>query len=246
MVKLKRLIREGVESQIGITIDDIVAAASSKWGDRTAQITLGVIEDFYYSEEPEKQRYAREYIDLLNKVLVVVGQIVGNLKIPYVNFKLVKSYLLGMTEFRTKVEEFFPFPLYIAATRNADGDWAEIGVMVDSSGKVLEVHEGNDESSPETIALANKLVNPSGKKVRVYGHHSTKLCYKIEETGYLPPNLYVSPRKELSPNWGHAGIDLNDDRSMFTGIIDLNDVNQEDEVAWKTVGNTKIDKFKWL
>jgi hypothetical protein len=154
--------------------------------------------------------------------------------------------LLELTEYRTNVEEFFPFPLYIAATRNADGDWAEIGVMVDHTGKVLEVHEGNDESSAETIALANKLVNPAGKKVRVYGHHSTKLCYKIEETGYLPPNLYVSPRKELSPNWGHASADSQDERSMFTGIIDLNDVNQEDEVAWKTVGNTKIDKFRWL
>jgi len=157
MINLKRLIKEDVDSQIGITIDDITASVSSKWGDRTAKITLGVIEDFYYSEDPKKQEYAREYIVLLNEVFSKVREIVDNLKIPYVNFKLVKSYLLELTEYRTKVDEFFPVPLYIAATRNADGDWAEIGVMVDYNGKVLEIHEGNDESSPETISLANKL-----------------------------------------------------------------------------------------
>jgi len=241
MVNLKRLIKEDIDSQIGITIDDITAAVSSKWGDRTAKITLGVIEDFYYSEDPKKQEYARGYIALLNAVFSKVREIAVNLKIPYVNFKLAKEYLLDLTEYRTNVEEFFPFPLYIAATRNADGDWAEIGVMVDFNGKVLEIHEGNDESSPETIALANKLVNPSGKKVRVYGLHSTALCFKIDETGYLPPNLYVSPdRGHSSRHWD------NTDRSMFTGIVDINDLSQESDLDWKTVGNTKIDKFKWL
>ena len=241
MVNLKRLIKEAVDSQIGITIDDITASVSSKWGDRTAKITLGVIEDFYYSEDPKKQEYARGYIALLNEVFTKVKEIVSHLQIPYVNFKLVKSYLLELTEYRTKVDEFFPFPLYIAATRNADGDWAEIGVMVDFNGKVLEIHEGNDESSPDTIALANKLVNPSGKKVRVYGLHATALCHKIDETGYLPPNLYVSPdRGHSSRHWD------NTDRSMFTGVVDINDLSQESDLDWKTVGNTKIDKFRWL
>jgi len=241
MVKLKRLINEDVESQIGITIDDIATAVSSKWGDRTAKITLGVIEDFYFSEDPKKQEYARGYIELLNKVLAAVVQIVSNLKIPFVNFKLVKSYLLDLTEYRTNVEEFFPLPLYIAATRNTDGDWAEIGIMVDQNGKVLEIHEGNDEASPETIALANKLVNPSGKPVRVYGLHGTEVVRKIEDTGYLPANLYVSPdRGHSSRHWD------NTDRSMFTGIVNVNDLSQESDLDWKTVSQTKIDKFRWL
>ena len=235
-----------MEGPQNITIDDVNALVSNRWGNRDAISLLKTLQAFYYSDKPEEKGWVEDYLNLLNKMMAYAITLGQNLGVPYVNVKSIRRYLLDQTDFKSKPEEFFPFPLYIAATKNADGDWADIGIMVDQSGKVLEIHEGNDEASPETIALANKLVNPSGKKVRVYGHHGTALCRKIEDTGYLPPNLYVSPRKDFSPNWGHAGADTQDDRSMFTGIIDLNDVNQEDEVAWKTVGNTKIDKFRWL
>ena len=173
--------------------------------------------------------------------MAYIVELANKLQIPYFDVKLIKNYLLEQSEFKFKIEEFFPFPLYVAATRNTDGDWATIGIMVDQNGKVLEIHEGNDEASSETIALANKLVNPSGKPVRVYGMHSTELCRKIEGSGYLPANLYVSPdRGHSSRHWD------NTDRSMFTGIVNINDLSQESDLDCKTVGQTKIDKFRWL
>lgn len=245
MVRLKQLLLEAAEPQISISIEDIQKVTASSWGDRDAKITLGVLEDFYFDDDPEKRQYAVEYLELLNRVLQHVLKIVESLKVPHVNLNYIKSSIIEQHEFRSKEDDFFPFPLYVAANQTPDGDWAEVGIMVDQHGKVLEIHEGNDEATPETVQLVNKMVNPSGKKVRIYGHHSTKLCQKIEETGYLPANLYVSPKRGLSPNWGHAG-DFGEDRSMFTGIININDVSQEDEVAWKTIGITKIERFQWL
>ncbi len=202
--------------------------------------TWGVLEDFYFDDDPNKKQYAQDYLDLLNQVLAHIVNITRGIMVPYVDLRLVKWHLLDQQGFKTNIEEFFPFPLYVSA-----GDEATVGIMVDQNGKVLEIHEGNDEATPETTAMVNKMVNPLGKKVRIYGHHGTTLCQKIEETGYLPANLYVSPTRGFSPNWGHAGLET-EDRSMFTGIIDLNNVSQEDEVAWKTIGPTKIEKFRWL
>lgn len=229
-----------IEKVPGISIDDVMGLASSRWCPRDCSSLLKTVEAFYYGDE-EKRGWAEDYINLLNKVMEFVIQLATKLNVPHVNVRLIKNYLLEQNEFKFKAEEFFPFPIYIAATPNADGDWAEIGVMIDQNGKVLELHEGNDEASPETVALANRLVNPSGKKVRVYGMHGTELCRKIESTGYLPANLYVSPdRGHASRHWD------NTDRSMFTGIVDINDLSQESEIDWKTMGNTKIDKFRWL
>jgi hypothetical protein len=240
MVRLKTLLLEDAEAQINITIDDVAALLSSRWVNRDSVSLLKTVDAFYYSDKEEERGWAKDYLNLLNKVLAYIIELARNLKVPHVNVKLIKSYLLDQSEFKFKPEEFFPFPLYIAATPNADGDWAEIGIMVDQNGKVLEIHEGNDESSPETIALANKLVNPAGKKVRIYGMHGTKGVQQIEMSGYLPANLYVSPdRGHASRHWD------NTDRSMFTGIVDINDLSQESEIDWKTVGPTKIEKFRW-
>jgi hypothetical protein len=241
MVGLKRLLIEGIEPQLGITIDDIEDLVSSRWVSRDAISLLKTIENFYYSDKPEEKGWAEDYLNLLNKVMSHALEIAKHLNVPHVSGRTIKSYLLDQSELKFKPEEFFPFPLYIAATPNADGDWAEIGIMVDYNGKVLEISEGNDEASSETIALANKLVNPSGKKVRIYGLHGTEVVRNIEASGYLPPNLYVSP------NRGHASSHWdNTDRSMFTGIVDINDLSQESDIDWKTVGNTKIEKFHWL
>lgn len=241
MVRLKTLLLEANEPQLSISIGDVQTAASSKWTNRDAAITLGVLEDFYFDDDPKKKQYAIDYIELLNQVLGHIIKISQGIGVPYVNFKLVKNYLLDQQGFKTTVEEFFPFPLYISANQNPDGDWAEIGIMVDQTGKVLEVHEGNDEATPETAALANRLVNPSGKKVRIYGLHSTDLVRKIEGTGYLPTNLYVSPdRGHSSRHWDQT------DRSMFTGIVDQNNLSLESDIDWKTIGPTKIEKFRWV
>jgi hypothetical protein len=237
VIKLKTLLLENEN----ISIDDVNALVSSKWTSRDAISLLKTIEAFYYSDKPEEKGWAEDYLNLLNKVFVYIVELAKKLNVPHVNEKMIKGYLLDQSEFKFKMEEFFPFPIYIAATPNVDGDWAEIGVMIDHSGKVLEVHEGHDESSPETISFANKLVNPSGKKVRIYGMHGTKVVQQIEMSEYLPANLYVSPdRGHASRHWD------NTDRSMFTGIVDINNLSQESEIDWKTMGPTKIEKFRWL
>ncbi len=241
MVLLKQLLLEAEEPQLSISIEDVQRITSSSWGDRDAKITLGVLEDFYFDEDPQKKQYAIEYLELLNRVLAHVLQIVKALKIPHVNLNYIKASVLEQHEFRTKEEEFFPFPLYVAANQTPDGDWAEVGIMIDSNGKVLETHEGNDEATPETVAMVNRMVNPKGKMVRVYGLHGTEVVRKIEETGYLPANLYVSPdRGHASRHWDQS------DRSMFTGIVDQNNLSQESEIDWKTIGPTKIEKFRWV
>jgi|FAXJ01.1.fsa_nt_gi hypothetical protein len=240
MVSLKRLLLEE-ESKLNITIDDVESLLSSRWVNRDAVSLLKTVDAFYYSEKEEEKGWAKDYLTLLNRVMEHIFGIAKRLGVPHVSAGYIKSRLLDESEFKFKMEDFFPFPLYIAATVNADGDWAEIGIMVDQDGKVLEIHEGNDESTPETISLANKLVNPSGKKVRIYGMHGTKVVQQIESTEYLPANLYVSPdRGHSSRHWD------NTDRSMFTGIVDINSLSQESEIDWKTVGNTKIEKLRWL
>ena len=214
--------------------------ASSKWTNRDAQITLGVLLDFDFDEDPEKKSYAQEYLDLLNRVLQHLVQISMHLGAGYVDLKLVKGHLFDQRGFKTKEEEFFPFPLYVAANKTPDGDWATVGIMVDQNGRVLEIHEGNDEATPEISAMVNKMVNPKGKAVRIYGLHGTEVVRKIEETGYLPANLYVSP------DCGHSSRHWdNTNGSMFTGIVNLNDLSQESDLDWKTIGIAKIEKFRW-
>ena len=105
----------------GISVEDVQALNSSKWADRDAKIMLGILEDWYFDEDTRKQKYAKDYINLLNQVFARIVAIAKALKMPYVNFKQVKSSLLSQQEFKFKEEEFFPFPLYVAA--NPDRIW---------------------------------------------------------------------------------------------------------------------------
>ena len=235
MIKLMEI----VEQNAGITIDDVDRLVTDKYPNRDSISLLKTVEAFYYSGKEEEKGWATDYLNLLNKVMAYIMEIVKKLGLPYVDVKWIKERLLQQSEFKFKLEEFFPFPLYISS---GPQDEATVGIMIDSDGRVLESHEGNDEATPETVQIVNRLVNPNGKPVRVYGLHGTELCHKIDETGYLPANLYVSPDRT------HAGThwQMGQDRSMFTGIINLNDVSQESEIDWKTMGNTKIEKFRWL
>src|SRR5258706_8075792 len=111
MVRLKTLLLEANEPQLSISIEDVQKLVSSRWVNRDAAITLGVIEDFYFDDDPKKNQYAVQYIELLNEVLAYVIKISQGLGVPYVNFNLVKNYLLENQQgFKTTIEEFFPFP----------------------------------------------------------------------------------------------------------------------------------------
>lgn len=239
MIKLKSLITENVNTSIpDITIDYIDRQLQNKWMNDRQKRNIELLVDFYHKDEKGK-KWVESYIQLLNQTKNKVIKIIDNLKVPHVDISYILDYFFGTYEFKTNEEEFFPFPLYISASPQ---DKATIGILVDMNGKVLEIHEGNDEATPETINMANKLVNPQGKLERIYGSHGIDVVRKIEETGYLPANLYVSNYKPHALSY----MDLEGKRTTFTGIINTNSVNQESELDWKTIGPTKIYKFRYL
>ena len=241
MIKLKSLIylNEHFDSADEISIDDVEKLLSSNMVDRDSLSVLRTIVDFYHSEDKNKQQDIIDYFYILNNAYNRIINIANSLKVPYFELNTIKKYLLSQNEFHFKVEEFFPAPLYISSSPQ---DESTVGILVDFNGKVLEIHEGSDEATPETTNLANKLVNPSGKKERIYASHNRDLVFKIDVNGYLPANLFVSPSKEHAK----SHLDLEGTREMFTGIIDSNDVSHESDLDWKTIGVTKIEKFRFI
>lgn len=239
MIKLKPLLRESKEWS-DITIKDVEGRLSSRFIDREYASTLRTIENFYYSDDEENRKAILGYLSLLNIVGKQALQLTS--QIPYVDVGWIKQYLLSQSEFKTKEEEFFPFPVYVAANADEFGDYNTIGILIDQHGKALEIHEGNDEATSETINMVNKMVIPQGKKVRIYACHNSKLVRQIEISEYLPKDLYVSPYR----NHASGYMDLHGERSMFTGIIDISYVNQESDLDWRTLDKTKIEKFRWL
>jgi hypothetical protein len=235
MIRIRSLLREAVEWG-DITIQDVDNLISSQRADRDSLSLLRTLHDFYRGDEDQKE-LVEGYLAMLNKIAKDVIALTTN--IPFVDVKSIKVYLLSQHDFHSKEDEFFPFPIYVSASPNDD---MTIGIMIDQHGKVLDIHEGNDEATPETINMVNKMVNPKGRPVRIYACHNTKLVGDIEISGYLPKDLYVSQDRHHAA--GH--MDLHGERSMFTGIIDINSVSQESDLDWKTLDKTKIEKFRWL
>ena len=238
MIKLKSLLLEMLDSSNSITINDIEHKLDTAYS-RSNKIHLDIILDWYYSSDPKQVSDMKDYLAVLNKVFTHSLEIIKNLNIPFVSIRELKNYLLSQEEFTYEFDSFFPMPLYVSSSSE---DEATVGIMVSQNGKVMEIHEGNDEATPETTAIVNKLLHPSGKPVRIYGCHDTKLVFDIDETGYLPKNLFVSPKKEVASGY----MDLKGERSLFTGIIDINNVAQDSDIDWKTLEKTKIEKFHWL
>lgn len=240
MIKLSSLLKESHIPWSDITIDDIKEKYDklNSWADREYISTLSIIIDYYNGDKGEEAKQEIiEYLRFINSV----GKKVVNLMshVPFVDIRFIKEYLLTQSEFHLKEDSFFPFPVYISASPE---DEMTIGIMIDQHGKVLEIHEGNDEATTETINMVNKMVNPKGKPVRIYASHNLKLVQEIEMSEYLPKNLYVSPDRTHAS--GH--MDLNGERTMFTGIIDINSISQESDLDWRTLDKTKIEKFRWL
>jgi hypothetical protein len=242
-MKLKSLLRESTQWK-DIAIEDIIRVydkVKTDWSAREYRSVLSVIVDFYDgSQGEENQKAIIGYINLLNQV----GRKIINLtqEIPYVDIKWVRECLLMQNDFKSTEDDFFPFPVYIAANPDQYGDWMTIGVMIDQHGKITEISEGNDEATPETINMVNKMLNPQGKKVRIYASHKREVVQQIEISEYLPANLYVSPDREYASGY----LDMEGVRSLFTGIIDINSVSQESHLDWRTLDKTKIEKFRWL
>ena len=235
----KEPLKENINSMSDITMNDIDKKLQNRYLNRNIASVLSTLEMFYYDKNPEHKKWVEDYIKLLNKIKNRILKITENLRVPYIQVSYIKDTLLNQEEFIKNEDSVFPFPLYVAASKDP---MDTVGVLVDINGKVLEIHEGNDEATPETINMVNRLVYPQGKAVRVYGSHDSKLVERIAESGYLPTNLYISPNKEHAKSY----LDLKGKRTTFTGIININSVNQESDLDWKTVELTKIEKFRYI
>ena len=210
---------------------------------KSRHCSIEIIYDYYNSENIEEKNIAENYIKLLNRVVDHVENFQNLKNIPYIEYGALHSYLFDQEEFFANFEEFFPLPVYISANADEHGYHNPIGIMIDKNNNILEIHEGNDEATFETIALANSLLNPSPKLIKIYAAHNATLVYKIDSTEILPQNLFVSPKLNVAQAYAN---DLYDHRIIFTGLINSNDINQVSDIDWVTIKPTKIFKFKLL
>ena len=188
-------------------------------------------------EDESGAKAVQEYLDLLSEAVKhTVSQLRGLIK--FYNLGKIKERFLETQQFVEKLQDLFPVPVYISA-HGTDGD--SIGILIPfEKGKIPTLFEGNDESTPETIAIVNKLLGFDNKEVMVYGSHSEVVVQKIKQSGILPKNIYVSPdRKYAEGFWG-------EDRVLFSGTINLGGISQESEKDWKTIQNVKIKNMKIL
>ena len=234
---------------INITIDDIndrISHLQSYEYDLAS--TLETLETLYYGENPEEKQMVVNYINLLNKVGNKVLEFGRRLRIPYIDERLIKLFLieskgderqLDFFPLVAKEEDFFPFVIYVSS---GPDDRATVGIKIDINGKPIEIFEGNDEATEETVRLVNKLVNPQGRKERIFASHDGELVDQIKATGIMPVNLFVSPNR----NHAYSHMDLEGERKFFTGIIDINSIDQVSHLDWKTIEPTKIEHMRIL
>ena len=70
---------EIVEQNAGITIDDVERLVSDRYPDRDSISLLKTVEAFYYSGKEEEKGWAMDYLNLLNKVMAYIFEIVKKL-----------------------------------------------------------------------------------------------------------------------------------------------------------------------
>jgi hypothetical protein len=192
---------------------------------RTARVLLD-----FEEEEPGSTDW---FLNLANKTMKVVLKSFRGL---YVNEKELKRRLLE-GDLPENVKGFFPIPVYVSSSKS---DKMTIGILVHYDGR-LEMFEGNDEATPETVLLVNKLLGLGGKKATVFGMHTEDVVNKIHRTGKIPKGLYVSPsRKYASGHWR-----VGQQRFLFSCEIDMSDVSQESDYDWKVIRIARVKKIKF-
>lgn len=203
----------------------------SKW-DRDLGRNLDILYD-YADKDPDDHK---KFLALLSRV---GAKAISHVKAPHIDEDGLKRYLLGRPTLFDKYmhgeSAMWPVPVYVSASSS---DKATIGLLVHEGGK-LEMFEGNDEASPDTIELVNDLLGLGSKKQVVYGSHNSDVVDKIKQHNELPANLYVSPNKS------HAAGYWGEDRVLFSVEIPMSAVSQESHVDWRVIKSTKITKFKY-
>ena len=89
MIKLKSILREN--EQLNITIEDVESLIASKWTSQDVISLLRTIEEFYYSDNPKENGWAKDYLNLLNEVMTKVIKLTKNLNVPHINIKFIKN-----------------------------------------------------------------------------------------------------------------------------------------------------------
>jgi hypothetical protein len=232
LADLRILVKESLQEQFNITVDDLANLLNRKSLFRDEEEKIGFIYD-YYDKDP---KLTNELLAFLSEAgREILSHIEG--KVGYVDKKnLMVRLLTRETAYDFNKASIFPMFVYVSS---GPEDKDTIGLMVNQDGS-LEMFEGSDEASSETIDMVNRLLNPEGKQIKVYASHNFDLVNKIRETETLPANLYVSPNRE------HAAGYWGEDRQLFSCIVDQNDLSMESEVDWKTIRSTKISKFRFM
>lgn len=192
----------------------------------------GEYESPYHDVDPKAMKRDAEH--LLDKLSTAGQKAVSLIKGGHVDQDGLKRTLIGRSQERL-FEDPWPIPVYVSS---GPSDRDTIGLIVHENGK-LEMFEGNDEASPDTIELVNDLLGLGGKKATVYASHNEDVVDKIKQHNELPANLYVSPNKS------HAAGYWGEDRVLFSCEISMSAVSQESHVDWRTLKPTKINKFRY-
>jgi hypothetical protein len=192
----------------------------------------GDYESPYHDVDPKAVQ--RDAEDLLSQLSAAGAKALSLVKGGHVSVDQLKRTLLSR-DFERLYDKPWPIPVYVSA---GPGDHDTIGLLVHESGK-LEMFEGNDEATDETVGLVNDLLGLGTKKIRVWGSHGTKVVDRIRDHKELPANLYVSP------NRSHAAGYWGEDRVLFEVEIPMSAVSQESTVDWRVLKPTKVSKFKY-
>lgn len=232
MLKFANILKEDVS----FSIKDL-KRIYPKTHDHVVKTNLKILIDLW---DEGKQNTVKSFLYLFQSTANrTVSYIKSRVNINSININyddLIKSNFT-FHEFPRKEQEYFPMVVYIAARRDKN----DIGVLVYYNRKI-EMFRDNELASNETISLVNQLIYGKGKQVRIYAMHKQSLVMQIRKTHQLPKDTYVSPDKSYAESYW----DFNEDKILFTGMIDSNNISQESHVNWKTIRITPIQNFRIL
>jgi hypothetical protein len=141
--------------------------------------------------------------------------------VPYSKTDLQRRLLTSDALMEGKPEDVYPVPVYVGA----EGDPNTVGLLLHQNGN-FEHFEGNDESTPQTLDLVNKLLGNADKEVRVYTSQPADVIARIKE-GDIPHGIFVSPdRAHAASYWGEG-------RDVTSFKIPMNRVAQHSDIDWQ-------------
>lgn len=214
-----------------ITYEDLEKFYERSFGDEKYQISY-LLDNWDDKDVQDHIKYCEKVV---GKAKQLLGKIIDN-KSYYLDEKDLKNRIVSM-DIERVYDDLYPIPVYISA-----GDPMTIGLLLHEGGE-LEMFEGNDEATDETIALINKLLHGEEDRYeKIYASHGIDLVEQIVENNMLPKNLYVSPSREhASGYWS-----LSEERVLFSGEVNMNDISQESDYDWKTIRETEIKNIRML